>query len=124
MAGGLKKQAWRVCVCVCVAQTRIPAVHLLMKQSKAGGHSRALTRRWIGERRFQIFFRFDCTSLGWSARHQPQETPICASQPAVCRERLSFAAKSLHSFFPLPRRGHLVTEPTSVPSNRTQETNA
>jgi len=37
--------------------------------------------------RYEIFFRFDCTSSGWTARHQPQENVICASQPTVRRVR-------------------------------------
>ena len=36
---------------------------------------------------FEVFFRFDCTSSGWTARHQPQENVICTSQPAFRRAR-------------------------------------
>ena len=59
--------------CVCVAQTRAPAVHLRVKQLEVEGTAAQQhtaerereRRRWIGDGRFEVFFRFEIQDAGF-----------------------------------------------------------
>ena len=76
-----------------VAQTRTPAVHLRVKQSEVEGTAARRHTELDCVGRFEVFFRFDCTSSApATSNHRPQSPTFCIGSLASLSQLSEMAA--------------------------------